>query len=163
MTFVSLLVLLLAFVWVPGVPLPETVATHFDGAGQANGFMSRGGYHWFMTALVLFVSLTATWFPIWLISRSESLVSLPNKDYWMSTERKGESMAFLNRWHLRLGILVLGLMAYAHWLVVKANQATPALLKSDHLKIGVLIFLLAMTGLMVQLFWRFRAVNQAAR
>ena len=162
MTFVSLLVLLLAFVWVPGLPLPETVATHFDGSGQANGFMSRNGYHWFMTSLVIFVPLMTVWLPIWLLSRSDAALSLPGKAHWMSVERRAESMAFLNRWFLRTGILILALMGYLHWLTVRANQQTPAMLASDHFLTVLLTFLLAMTGLIVQLFWRFRVGNRAS-
>lgn len=163
LTFVFLLVVLLAFIWVPGLPLQETVATHFDGAGKGNGFMSRSGYHWYMTGFVLFMSLAMVWFPSWLNSRSSKWISLPNREYWMAPERRDASAAYLERWLLRLGILTLALIGYVHWLVVKANQSTPTMLATDHLLIGMFAYLLAMTGLVVQLFLRFRSENRSGR
>lgn len=159
-TYFLLLGFLALFVWFPGLPLPEMVATHFDASGHADGFMSRGGYRLFMSGLACIICVSTVGVPLWLISRNGIGNPPAGQPHGMVPERQAETVAFLKRWILRTGILVLALIGYVHWLVLRANQASPAILASDHLMVALLVFLLAMAGLIVQLLLRLRRGNR---
>lgn len=66
------------------VVLPESVATHFDSSGQADGWMSKPG----AIATALLIPLIVV-FPMPLLSRIAlrwpSLINSPNRDWWMAT------------------------------------------------------------------------------
>jgi Protein of unknown function (DUF1648) len=89
--------------------LPATVASHFDAAGHPNAWMPRSlfvrvyaGLTVGLTLLFLFLS--------WATSAlGPGRINLPNRDYWLSPERREETMAWLadfNRW-MATGTLVL--------------------------------------------------------
>lgn len=67
--------------------LPAIVPSHFDAAGIADGWMAKGPFLAFLAGVtvlylgVFFVAVT-------LVRKTpESLINLPNKDYWMAPER----------------------------------------------------------------------------
>ncbi len=73
--------------------LPDVVATHFDGSGVANGWQSRAGF-WQFYGIFLF----CIWFIFFLIGWSlkfmpSSLINVPNRDYWLTNERRESCLA----------------------------------------------------------------------
>lgn len=108
--------------------LPERVATHFDFAGRANGWLSRPNHLLFMTAfgvgLPLFlvgVISSIRWLPA-------GMVNIPHRDYWLSAERRGETSAWLAKHALWLACLTSGLIAALNVMVTLANRDEPAVL-----------------------------------
>jgi hypothetical protein len=104
--------------------MPERVATHFAGDGSANGFMSRDGYRQFLLqfglGLPLLVALAVALLPALL---PPAMINLPNKDYWLAPERRGQSIAYLSGHGFWLGSLLLLQMCGVHMLVLGANAA----------------------------------------
>lgn len=75
--------------------LPPIMASHFDGAGQANGFQSKAGFfglYWFVIALS-----SGLFLPIGFLLRRipAQFINLPHKDYWLATERREASINYL--------------------------------------------------------------------
>lgn len=136
--------------------LPETVASHFNGAGQADGWMSKSGYLWSVSGLglllpVLIVGLTyvTRFCPDWMIN-------LPNKGYWLGPGQRREAFAWLTAHSVWLASLVLGLFAATHCLTIKANQRVPASLPNTALFILMGIFLVGMGFWTISLIRHFR-------
>jgi len=78
--------------------LPERVASHFDGSGRPNGWSGKAAFFAIYAGAVLLMvviqtatRLSSTRWPI-------SLINLPNKDYWLSPERRAESVAVLMKY-----------------------------------------------------------------
>jgi hypothetical protein len=77
--------------------LPDHVATHFNGSGEPNGWMSRPANQRFMLvfgfAFPLFVVLLC------YLARflSSGLVNLPRRDYWLAPERRKGTSDYLVR------------------------------------------------------------------
>lgn len=161
LAFLAFVMAMVAFIWASGAPMPDVIASHFDGSGLANGFMSRGGYLGLMTAVVTLLPLGTVWLPHRLDHSSAQGLSLPNKAYWMAPERRAASVEFLDCWFLRLGFLFVALPGYVHWLVVRANQSDPVMFDSSRLMVALVVVHVALAGMLIQLFWRFRSGPRA--
>ena len=114
------LILLIHLLWIYSV-LPETVASHFDGAGNANDWMSKEAFLVFEAVILLLVVGEFTLIP-WLISRMpKSLINLPHKDYWLSEERREHTFATFRRYFEIFGASILILFTIVNHLVYLAN------------------------------------------
>lgn len=111
--------------------MPNVVASHFDGSGGANGFSGKNAF--FLLYLVILLLLVAVfeWLPKWIQSRPDKKINLPNRDYWLSPERKAETWAFFRRQMLIMGIAHLCLAIFAIQLAILANFELPPRLHSS--------------------------------
>lgn len=67
--------------------LPTIVPSHFDAAGVADGWMAKGPFLAFLAGVTL-LFLGVFFVAVTLVRKApESLINLPNKDYWMAPER----------------------------------------------------------------------------
>ena len=139
--------------------LPERVATHFNGVGQPNGWMSR-------TTHLIFMAAFGVVFPLFLIGvcwatrfLPAGLVNIPHRDYWLADARRAESASYL-AWHaVWFGCLAQGFVIGLHWLVVWSNQRQPPSLPIAWV-LGVTVpFLLGVAAWVFCLYRRFRAVG----
>lgn len=135
--------------------LPDRVASHFNSAGAADGWMSRSAYLWTMagtalgvTALLLGVFSTLRYLP-------PSLINLPNRDYWLAPERRAETYASFLSFGVWMAAFQMLLVLGTHLLVVKANQLQPPVLSTN---VWWLLggFLLSTLALVVSLLRHFR-------
>jgi hypothetical protein len=135
--------------------LPDRVASHFNGAGQADGWMTRESYLAGMAAVVL--GVTAFIVGAFYVTRflSPSAINLPQRDYWLAPERRQETFSFLFRAGLWLATLNATLMLSLHWLLVAANKVQPPRLSSQVWWL-LAAFLLAISVWSYLLIQRFR-------
>jgi len=160
---VGLLMLLqasfLASLFASAALLPERVATHFNGAGQPDGWMTR-------TTHLMFMGIFGLIFPLFLIGicwgtrfLPVGLVNIPHREYWLASERKAESTAYL-AWHaVWFGCLAECFVIGLHWLVVFSNQRQPVQLPLQWM-LGILSpFLLGVAVWVYSLYRRFGRVD----
>lgn len=101
--------------------LPERVATHFNAAGEPNGWMSRGAHVGFQIGLLLFIAALMQGLA-WLNRRLPiELINVPNRDYWFAPERRDGSERWLRNLVLVLGCLVLGFFGFLFHRIYLAN------------------------------------------
>ncbi len=102
--FLFATILLIASIsWWHAYPeLPERIASHFNGAGVPNGWMTKDQFftlNAFLVGMAVFTGL----FPPFMIAKVDpSLINLPNKDYWLAPG------SMLQPWHT-FGCGLLGL------------------------------------------------------
>jgi hypothetical protein len=82
--------------------LPPQMASHFNGAGQANAYQSKAGFIGFYIGLVLLMSGIFAGLGLLLPKIPVRLINIPNKDYWFVGECAHESFIFLTRQMIRL-------------------------------------------------------------
>lgn len=105
--FVTLVFLSLAqAAWQHG-RLPETVASHFDGSGKADGWMPRGHQTAWHLGTVLFMA--AMFEGIARIARHipDELINIPHRNYWLVPGRRDETIAWLGTLVRTMGCVVL--------------------------------------------------------
>ena len=108
--------------------LPARVATHFNAAGHANGWMTRSQHVTFMLLFGLGISLFVIGICYCIRFFPASSLNVPNSAYWRSPEHYPEACAFLFRHSFWLGASELVWFGLLNASLVQANQLTPPLL-----------------------------------
>ena len=101
--------------------IPDPMASHFDGAGRPNGYQSRDGFFLLSGAMLLLV--VALFGGIGLLFRvmPTRWYNLPNRDYWLSLERRVSTIDFMTRQIEWFGIGTLILVMCVLWIAMEAN------------------------------------------
>jgi uncharacterized membrane protein len=146
------------FVWASSQFLPEVVASHFSASGDANGFMPRASYTWFMVVIVALLPVLVVVLPNSVMSRPKARFNLPNRSHWLAPERRVETVAYLCAASRRFGYLLVTFVGYTHWLVVRANSVDPPALNSNWFIGGLVMFAVAVVAQLVAIFRRFGRV-----
>ncbi len=110
--------------------LPSRVATHFDGGGRPDGWMSREAY-------LRFVAVFGLAFPLFVPAMvyacrflPDRLWNLPHRDYWLAPARRPETKAYLFRHSLWFSPMALGFVMGVHLLTLHANRTAQAQLST---------------------------------
>ena len=141
--------------------LPEHMATHFNGAGIADGWGERDSF-FFMEMLVgIVLALLFAGIAIGVRLLPIHFVHVPYKAYWLSEERRAASLAFLTQRFLMLGIISFVFYILLNQEIFKANLRNPQRLSGDFTVtlIAYAVFVLYWVG---GLLLRFRKPAAAA-
>jgi uncharacterized membrane protein len=101
--------------------LPEQVASHFDGAGEANGFQSRSMFLAFHAGAIVIPSVIFLLVPALLHRIPPALINMPRKDYWLAPGRRESSLALMAALLTWFGVASLALVTVVIELVLRAN------------------------------------------
>ena len=101
--------------------LPETIASHFDAAGHANGFSSSLSF--FLLEGVILAFLLIVFLSTGTILRRlpASLINLPNKNFWLAPERREETFAAFDSFFVWLSVSVFALIVWVNQVALSAN------------------------------------------
>jgi uncharacterized membrane protein len=137
--------------------LPETVASHFDAAGNPNGFMSKTIFVIFELFLLLFVAGQFMLIPSFIEKLPDSLINLPNKAFWLAKERRAETFATIRNYFEWFSVALLLVFIAVNQLVFRANINHENL--SDKLALLTMgIFILFVLVWLISLVRKFRKV-----
>ncbi|MGH7872873.1 MAG: DUF1648 domain-containing protein [Candidatus Binatia bacterium] len=154
-SFICLTAFAIVFVVYTGSYLPENVATHFGIDGEANGWMTRGGYLLFILSLMVGVSSLVSMLVGGLSRKFPQWTNVPNRDYWLAPERREESLRYLSAHGKRLGCLILIMMLGMHYTVLIANHLRPPTLPASTFSSVIIGFALALVWWIIRLYRRF--------
>jgi serine/threonine-protein kinase len=136
--------------------MPPRVASHFNGAGVPDGWMSRSAYLATMAAIGIGLPLfqvglfySIRYFPC-------SVINVPRRDYWLAPERQPETFDAIFRFGIWLAILVALYVLAIHLLVVAANRSQPVQLSSY-------VWWLLASFLVAIMVWTFALIQQFRR
>src|SRR5262245_24399392 len=139
--------------------LPTRVASHFDGGGRPNGWMSRSSYLIFTAAFGIGLpAIIVLGFRI-LRHLPADLINIPRRDYWLAPERRLATVTGLFHRSLWLACLLVAMMLGVHLLVVHANSQVPIRLSTPMILGLTGFFLVGMATWMLSLFRHFRRAS----
>lgn len=123
--FQLLLIALALVAWVQ-VPLsldqlPALIATHFDGAGNPNGWMTPKQLLLFWSGLIGFMVATFLGTPILTSRLSDRWINLPRKDYWLAPERRQQTLDRVAVFGLAAGCVCMAFLVVTIRLLLRAN------------------------------------------
>ena len=101
--------------------LPEIVASHFNGLGEPDGFMSKQNFLIFEGVILLIIIFEFTLLPFIIKKMPNSLINLPNKDYWLASERREATFSIFGNYFEWFSIALLSLFIAVNHLVFQAN------------------------------------------
>lgn len=144
------------FIWITGEYLPSNVASHFDSSGSADSFMKRSSYLSFMISVVCVITLLTGVLSRLIPAIPNELINLPDKSFWLSPERRVESLNYISNWLQWFSVGIASFLCYVHWLVVQANINQMKQLDSGYLYAGLVVMLLVAIAEIAALIARFR-------
>lgn len=101
--------------------LPDKVASHFDGSGSPNGWMSKTSFFALEVIILTMLVFEFMGLPYLIEKMPNSLVNIPNRNHWLSNERRAETFTFIRRYFDWFAVGSLGLFILINQLVYGAN------------------------------------------
>jgi uncharacterized membrane protein len=101
--------------------LPQTVASHFDGAGNPNGCSSKEQLIGIYFVVIFMMSLSYLGLPLLLKYIPVSFINFPKKDYWLAPERKETTLFFFAEKMLEFGNATTLFLIITFQLTFEAN------------------------------------------
>ncbi|MDR0328225.1 MAG: DUF1648 domain-containing protein [Planctomycetaceae bacterium] len=138
--------------------MQNTMACHFNAAGQADGFMSPVENAVIMSIIISFVAfmLGCSGLMIKIAFHKPSWVNIPNRDYWLNDENRFQTIRRLRLFMDSMGLWIMAIFLFLQYATFSANQIVPPALNSVQLWIVVGTFLMCMFWDTVRLFSSFR-------
>ena len=138
--------------------LPDTVASHFNINNAADGWMSKKSFLIIQLATTVVLSgmfLLITYFTPKL---PNSIINLPNKEYWLNEERREESLKIFQRFIYWFGSLTLGFLTLIFQEVYLVNLQGKGKLSSS-IWIYLIVFLAVLTFILIKMIMYFNKTN----
>jgi uncharacterized membrane protein len=90
--------------------LPDRVASHFGSSGRPDAWSGKSSFVGLYLVVIGIVAFLLPMIGARLSKVPDSRINLPNKDYWLSPERRQETFDVLSRYFLWLATATLLLM-----------------------------------------------------
>jgi uncharacterized membrane protein len=138
--------------------LPERVATHFNGHGEPDGWMSRSANQTFMLLFGLCFPLLIVLLCYATRFMPSDLIHIPHRDYWLAPERRAETSNYLVDQSLWLACLAVCFVIGIQFSIVRANNQNPPHLSMPIMLAVVGLFLAGTVICVVVLMRHFRHI-----
>jgi hypothetical protein len=158
--FLALLIVVATLILATAWPLGERVATHFGAAFLANGWMSRSGYLAFVLTFAVALPVVVAGAVGWLHRLAPRSLNIPNRDYWLASERRAATLDSVGAHACVLGCLLSVFMAGVHLLVLQANATVPPQLPAGPFLMLTAAFLAAFAVWLIAFWQRFRDASR---
>ncbi len=103
--------------------MPDVMASHFDGMGQANGWAPRTGFFILYAGLIVLFLIIFRVLPGQFKKIPDGLINLPNKSFWLAPERREATFGVIEKQITLFGCATLILIVITMQLVFQANRS----------------------------------------
>jgi uncharacterized membrane protein len=121
----AVIVVVAAYIWLSSNALPSTMASGFDGVGNARDNMARETYRNLTLAIATLLPLAVASFMSVLGHLEPDAVRIPHREYWLRPENRAAMYSYLAKWAIVLAIGLCIFFAALHALVLDANTLQP--------------------------------------
>lgn len=137
--------------------LPDPMASHFNGAGTADGTMSKQNFFLLEAGILLLIVLEFTLMPYLIGKMPSALVNMPNKEFWFAVERRAETISVIRHFFEWFSAALLAFFIGVNQLVFRANLTGENLSSSSWLILGA--FLVFVVVWLIKFVKRFKIKN----
>ena len=117
--------------WVSLLYLPPQVAIHFGGNGIPDSWGTREFQALFFLAVDLGMFLMFLFIPSLIPKLPQRLISLPNKEYWLSEKNLSRFRSVFEDLWWEYGVALLLFLLLTQALTIDANLSSPVQLNSE--------------------------------
>lgn len=136
--------------------MPDPMAAHFNGSGRPDGYQSRDGFFLLAGIMMLLVAVIFAGAGLLFRAIPANLFNLPNREYWLSPERRDSTIAFMTHQMEWFGVVTLVLLAAVLCMAMQANLAPAPRLDSSTMWWLLGLYLTFTTLWLVHFVRRFR-------
>jgi uncharacterized membrane protein len=135
--------------------IPEVLGSHFGPRGFVNGWQTKAAFFTSELAVIVLATVVSFGIPRIIAAVPVSLINLPHKDYWLSTDRREETLAYIRVWSAWFGCGLLTFLLFVMELAFRANLHTPPQFNSAAFVPALLAFFVFDTMVLVRLILHF--------
>ena len=122
--------------------LPNRLASHFSASGNANGWMTKSQFLMTYAVVILPALALEFWVPRGITGRPDSRLRLPNKEFWLAQDRRGETFSYFEKFFAWYGCAFLLMEVFAMGLAMRANFQSPPQLPTGPIVFAIAAFVL---------------------
>lgn len=138
--------------------LPNTIASHFNFRNEADGWMNKNTFLIVEIAVAVFLSGMFLLIAYFIPKLPNSIINLPNKNYWLSPERREESLQVFTRFIYWFGSLTLGFLTLISQEVIITNMRIRTTISSN-IWIYLLVFLTIVAFISIKMILHFNKTD----
>ena len=101
--------------------LPAVVASHFNGFGEPDRWMTKESFLLFEGLILLLIVFEFTLLPFLIGKMPKHLINMPNKEFWFAEERRAATLEKIRIYFEWFSIALLALFIAVNQLVFRAN------------------------------------------
>ncbi len=135
--------------------LPETIAVHFGASGQANGWSGRTSFFMIYAGIEAAIALAGLAIAFFGERIPASFLNLPNRDHWLSPERRDETLAFVWTQTIWIEVMTLAFLVTIAELVFRANLGDGAPRLSSGFAVVLIAFVAGVVWQSIRIVRRF--------
>jgi len=102
--------------------LPDVVASHFDGRGTPNGWQTKPLFFGFFVGTLVLTVLIGFVLPRIIPAVPIRLINLPNKYYWLASERRAATAESLSSYFAWFGCALFLVMIFVFDYAIQFNS-----------------------------------------
>jgi uncharacterized membrane protein len=126
--------------------LPEIVGSHFGTSGLASAWQTKLAFFSVELTIIVLAAIISFVVPGLIAAMPAAAINLPNKDFWLSSERREETYSFLRTQMAWFGCALLAFLLFVMELVFRANLQTPPRLNNAAFLPALVVFLVFSTS-----------------
>ena len=108
-----------------GQRLPDVLGSHFGTSGSASAWQTKVAFFSVELTVIVLATIVSFGIPRLIAAMPAAAINLPNKDFWLSPERREETYFFLRTQMAWFGCALLAFLLFVMELVFRANLQTP--------------------------------------
>lgn len=105
--------------------LPAIVASHFGRAGSVNGWQVKTAFFSMEVGVIVLATVISFGVPRMIEALPVAMINLPNKGFWLSPERRDETLGYLRMHMAWFGCALLAFLLFVMELAFRANLRNP--------------------------------------
>jgi uncharacterized membrane protein len=121
--------------------LPDVVASHFGERGNPNGWQAKQIFFAFFVGVSVIATVFTFGIPALVRALPVQLFNLPNKQYWLTGQRREASLEFISGWFGWYGCAMFLLEWYVFEFAIQANLRPERVEHPERLLYVILAFL----------------------
>lgn len=136
--------------------VPARIATHFDGSGNPNGWMTRAEFIGFAILFPLGLALFLVGVSRLVPMAGPQSLNVPNPGYWRSPANYPRAVKIVQEWMISFAAWMSVWVTAMSVVVVQSAQKSPPSLDGGLMTILIGAFVVVMVVMIVRLIARFR-------
>jgi uncharacterized membrane protein len=135
--------------------LPETIAVHFGASGAPNGWSGKAIFFLIYAAIEAAMVLIGLAMIFFGDRAPGSFLNLPDRDYWLATERREESLTFFWTRTVWIEVTTLAFLIVVAEFIFRANLTGGAPKLAGDFGLIIVVFVAAVTWQSFRIIRRF--------
>ncbi len=135
--------------------LSEIVASHFGRAGSVNRWETKTLFFSLELGIIVLATVISFGVPRSIEALPVSMINLPHKEFWLSPERRDETLGYLQMHMAWFGCALLAFLLFVMELAFRANLLNPPRLNLAAFVPALMAFLVFMGISTIRLVVRF--------